>query len=46
MEHYGDILFMNGQPEKALEWWEKALKLDPERDVLKRTVENKTYFFK
>ena len=46
MEHYGDILFMNGQPEKALEWWKKALKLDPERDVLKRKVENKTYFFK
>ena len=27
-------------------WWKKALKLDPERDVLKRKVENKTYFFK
>ena len=46
MEHYGDILFMNGQPEKALEWWKKALKLDPERDVLKRKVEDKTYFCK
>ena len=44
LEHYGDILFMNGQFEKAVENWEKALALDPESDILKRKVEYKTYF--
>lgn len=45
-EHYGDILFMNGEPEKALEEWEKALKLKPDSELLNRKVKNKTYFFK
>ena len=44
-EHYGDILFMNQQPEKALEQWQKALELNPDSDLLKRKVENKTYFY-
>ena len=43
--HYGDILFMNQQPEKALEQWQKALELNPDSDLLKRKVENKTYFY-
>lgn len=46
LEHYGDILFMNGQFEKAVENWEKALALNPESDILKRKVEYKTYFNK
>ncbi len=45
-EHYGDILFVNGEPEKAVEYWEKALKLNPEKELLKRKVTHKTYFFK
>lgn len=44
-EHAGDIYFMNGQPKEALEFWEKALSLDPENDLLKRKVKNKTFFF-
>ena len=44
LEHYGDILFMNGQFEKAVENWEKALKLDPKSDILQRKVKYKTYF--
>ena len=44
-EHYGDILFMNGQPAEAVEWWEKALKLNPESDILNRKVRHKTYFY-
>ena len=46
LEHYGDILFMNGEPERAVEQWQKALELDPERELLKRKVDNKTYFYK
>lgn len=44
-EHYGDILFMNGDPEGALREWKKALDLNPESELLKRKVENKTYFY-
>lgn len=46
LEHYGDILFMNGQPEKAVECWEKAQKLNPDSELLNRKVKNKTYFYK
>lgn len=45
LSHYGDILFMNEMPEEALKQWEKALKLDPENTLLKKKVENKTYFY-
>ena len=44
-EHYGDILFMNGEPMKALEQWKKALELDPNSEMLKKKVKNKTYFY-
>ena len=44
-EHYGDILFMNHEPEQALEYWEKALDLEPDREVLKKKVKNKTFFY-
>lgn len=42
--HYGDILFMNGKSQEALEQWTKALELEPEDTLLKKKVENKTYF--
>ena len=45
-EHYGDILFMNGEPEAALAQWEQALKLQPDNEMLKKKVKYKTYFFK
>ncbi len=44
-EHYGDILFMNGDPDGALVEWKKALKLNPDSKLLKRKVDNKTYFY-
>lgn len=44
-EHAGDIYFMCGEPAKALEFWEKALELDPEREILQRKVKHKTYFY-
>ena len=43
--HLGDILFMNHEPEKALESWKKALELDPDNALLKKKVTHKTFFF-
>ena len=43
--HYGDILFMNHQPQEALENWEKALHLDPDNELIKKKVTHKTFFF-
>lgn len=43
--HYGDILFMNGEPDKAVEFWGKALELEPDNDLLKKKVEHKTFFY-
>lgn len=43
--HYGDILYMNGKPEEALEQWKKALELDPENALLKKKVTHKTFFY-
>lgn len=46
LEHYGDILFMNGEPEAALVQWEEALKKDANNELLKKKVKYKTYFYK
>lgn len=49
LEHYGDILYMNDDPEGALEQWKKALEAAkdqiPPRDVkvLKKKIETKKY---
>lgn len=45
LEHAGDIYFMNGHPDEALEFWKKALELDPDNKLLRRKVTNKTFFF-
>ena len=40
-EHYGDILYMNGDKEEALKMWRKALELgDDISDNLKNKIEN------
>lgn len=44
-EHAGDIYFMNGLPDEALEYWEKALEMNPENKLLAKKVKNKAYFF-
>lgn len=46
LEHAGDIYFMDGEPEKAVEFWKEALKMDPSNELLQRKVKHKTYFFK
>lgn len=44
--HYGDILFMLGKKDEALEQWKKALKFDPDNELLKKKVNHKTYYEK
>lgn len=44
--HAGDIYFMCGEPDKALEFWDAALKIDPQNELLKKKVKYKTYFYK
>lgn len=44
--HAGDIYFMAGDPDKALEFWTEAAKLDPDNELLQRKVHHKTYFYK
>lgn len=45
-EHAGDIYFMTGDADAAVEFWQKALELDGDNELLRRKVENQTYFFK
>ena len=35
---------MNGRFDEAVENWERALELNPESEILRRKVENRTYF--
>lgn len=44
--HAGDIYFMSGEPDRALEFWELAIELDPDNELLQRKVKHKTYFYK
>ena len=47
LEHYGDILYKMGNPDKAVEQWEKALKAKGEGEntvLLKKKIENKMYY--
>lgn len=41
LDHYGDILYMSGNHEKAVEQWEKALEKLPDNDKIKKKVEEK-----
>lgn len=40
-DHAGDIYFMSGMPEKAVEFWKEALLLDPENKKIKLKIKNK-----
>ena len=42
LSHYGDILFMNGKADEALDQWKRALEADPTDASLKKKVEQKT----
>ncbi|MBQ2979294.1 MAG: hypothetical protein IJE18_04190 [Bacteroidaceae bacterium] len=42
-EHYGDILIMLGEKSAAVEQWNKALEKSPDREVLKKKIEQEQY---
>jgi predicted negative regulator of RcsB-dependent stress response len=44
VEHYGDILFLLGDVQGALENWKKALELGSESEILKRKIADKKYY--
>lgn len=46
LHHAGDIYFMDGHPDEALDFWKQALKLDPDDELLSRKVKHKTFFYK
>lgn len=46
LQHRGDIYFMCGEPDKALEYWKEASKLDPNDELLQKKILHKTYFYK
>ncbi len=41
LDHAGDIYFMDGEPRKAVEFWKKALALDPENEKIMRKIREK-----
>lgn len=45
-DHAGDIYFMNGEHEKALDFWEKAHALAPEDEIIEKKVKHRTIFFR
>jgi len=45
-DHAGDIYFMAGFPDEAVEFWEKASELNPDDELLRRKVTHKTFFYK
>jgi tetratricopeptide (TPR) repeat protein len=42
-DHYGDILYMSGEKEKAVEQWKKAKEMGKDDDVLNRKIEEEKY---
>jgi Tfp pilus assembly protein PilF len=46
LAHAGDIYFMSGDPDGALDFWKKAAALKPDDELLARKVKHKTYFYK
>lgn len=45
-DHAGDIYFFNGERDKAVDFWKKALELDPENATIGMKVKHRTYFYK
>jgi tetratricopeptide (TPR) repeat protein len=44
VDHYGDILYLSGEKEKALEQWSKAKELGKNSTTLDRKISEKAYF--
>lgn len=43
VEHFGDVLFMTDDTEKAIEYWEKALLLNEGSEILKQKINEQRY---
>lgn len=43
VDHYGDILYMSGEKDKALEQWKKAKEMGKDTDVLKQKISKGIY---
>jgi tetratricopeptide (TPR) repeat protein len=43
LEHYGDVLYMTDEKEKALEYWIKAKEKGSESETLEKKIETKTF---
>jgi tetratricopeptide (TPR) repeat protein len=43
VDHYGDILYMTGDKEGALEQWKRAKEMGQEREILDRKIAEETY---
>ena len=44
VDHYGDILYLTGEKEKALEQWKKAKELGKNSATLDRKIKEETYY--
>lgn len=43
VEHCGDIYYMNGETDKALEYWQKAKEMGVKSETIDRKIEQKKY---
>ena len=43
VDHYGDILYMSGEKEKAIEQWEKAKEMGKESTILDEKIAKGEY---
>ena len=46
LDHAGDIYFMNGDRDQAVEFWRRAEAIEPENELIRKKVQNSTIFFK
>lgn len=44
LEHYGDVLFRVGQPDQALEYWQKALEAGDASELLPEKIKDKKLY--
>lgn len=44
-DHAGDIYFMNGEPDIAVQFWQLAIKLESANKQILKKIQNRAYFF-
>ncbi len=44
LDHYGDILYLNGLKDKAVEQWQKALEKGKDTEIVRKKIADKTYY--